>query len=293
MRIGIGTGTGLLDPGPFGDVIDAVEELGFDSIWLPEVLTTPGVDPIVGLAWAAAYSPTVKLGTTMLVTGQNVVALAKRLASLDRLAAGRLLLTLVPGLGLPAERAALEATPGARAAAIEETVPLLRKLWSGTPVTHHGSVANFDEVTLTLRPVQDPLELWLGGTAPDALTRCGRLGDGWLPARCSPETAAAGRAIVEQAATEAGRSISPEHFGVSLAYATAELDDGMLAALVRRRGDEDPRTLVPIGYEQLRSTLERFIEVGFSKFVLRPIGIPDPLPVELTRLAAHVADLQT
>jgi alkanesulfonate monooxygenase SsuD/methylene tetrahydromethanopterin reductase-like flavin-dependent oxidoreductase (luciferase family) len=98
VRIGIGTGAASASPVELGAVVDAIEDLGFDSLWLSEVLTAPSVDPMVGLAWAAARRPTLKLGTTMLLPGRNVVRLAKQLAALDVLSGGRLLVTFVPGL---------------------------------------------------------------------------------------------------------------------------------------------------------------------------------------------------
>jgi probable F420-dependent oxidoreductase len=293
VRIGIGTGLGAAGPDELAAVVDAIADHGFDSIWLPEILTGPGPDPLVGLAWAAAYSPSIKLGTTMLVTGQNVVHLAKSMASLDVLSSGRLLLTLVPGLALAPERSAIGVAPIRRAAAIEETMPLLRRLWAGETVTHHGDFADLDAVTLGLLPHQTPLELWLGGLVPAALERCGRLGDGWLPALCTPDEAAAGREVIDAAAAKAGRAISGEHFGVSLAYTHAPLDEHARAGLSQRARGHDLDELVPVGLDALRRQLERFIAVGFSKFVVRPTGPVTSWDEELARLDVAVGDLQT
>ena len=78
VRIGIGMGvtTGGTDAS-FARIIDDLDELGFDSVWLPEVLTAATLDPLVGLAFAAAHNPRLKLGTTMLLPGRNPVRLAK------------------------------------------------------------------------------------------------------------------------------------------------------------------------------------------------------------------------
>src|SRR2546422_11365732 len=81
---------------------------------------------------------------------------------------------------------------------------------------HDGAVGSFRDVKLSPVPVQQPLEVWLGGTVPAALERCGRLSDGWLPSLCTPEEAAHGRGVIEDAAAQAGRTISPEHLGVSI-----------------------------------------------------------------------------
>src|SRR3989440_1032884 len=224
IRIGVGAAGASSTPEALAELVTAIDDLGFDSLWLSEVLTGPVLHPVGGLAWAAASNPRVKLGTTMLLPGRNVLRLAKQLASLDVLCRGRLLVTLVPGLTYAPEREAIGVEPKRRGALIDEALPLLRRLWVGETVSHEGAAGSFRGVKLSPLPVQQPLEVWLGGTAPAALERCARLSDGWLPSLCTPEEAAAGRVVIEDAAATAGRSISGEHFGMSIGYASVPLD---------------------------------------------------------------------
>jgi probable F420-dependent oxidoreductase len=291
IRIGIGVASASSNPETLGEIVTAIDELGFDSLWLSEVLTGPVIDPAIGLAWAAASNPRLKVGTTMLLPGRNVLRLAKQLASLDALSQGRLLVTLVPGLTYAPERDAIGVEPRRRGAVIDEAMPLLRRLWAGETVSHEGTLGSFKEVRLSPLPVQQPLEMWLGGTAPAALERCGRLSDGWLPSLCTPEEAAAGRVVIDEAAAKSGRSISREHFGMSIGYATAPIDPAMARTMTARR----PRSveLTPVGLPAVREKLQRFIDVGFSKFVLRPIAAPASWRAELDALAGAVGDLQT
>jgi probable F420-dependent oxidoreductase len=291
IRIGVGAATAASTPEALAEIVTGLDELGFDSLWLSEVLTGPVLDPAVGLAWAAASNPRVKLGTTMLLPGRNVVRLAKQLASLDVLCRGRLLVTLVPGLTYAPEREAIGVEPKQRGAVIDEALPLLRRLWAGETVSHAGAAGTFRDVKLSPLPVQQPLEVWLGGTVPAALERCGRLSDGWLPSLCTPQEAAAGRVVIDEAAAKAGRSISPEHFGMSIGYASAPIDPATARVMAARR----PRSveLTPVGWPALRERLQRFIDVGFSKFVLRPIVAPASWRAELEALASAVGDLQT
>ncbi|MGH3157487.1 MAG: LLM class flavin-dependent oxidoreductase, partial [Streptosporangiaceae bacterium] len=169
---------------------------------------------------------------------------------------------------------------------IERTLPRLRRWWAGEEV---------DGVRVLPRPVQDPLEVWLGGLAPASLARCGRIADGWLGASCTPGQAGQARAAINDAARQAGREVDPEHFGLSIAYTHHPLDDRQLAALAARTRNRaaDPRTLVPVGYDALRAMLQSFIAEGMSKFVLRPMSAPTSWPQELPALAQAVADLQT
>ena len=291
IRIGVGAAGAASSPDGLAELVTGLDDLGFDSLWLSEVLTGPVIDPMVGLAWAAASNPRLKVGTTMLLPGRNVIRLAKQLASLDVLCRGRLLVTLVPGLTYAPEREAIGVEPKRRGAVIDEALPLLRRLWAGETVSHEGVAGSFRDVKLSPLPVQQPLEVWLGGTAPAALERCGRLSDGWLPSQCTPEEARAGRAVIEDVAAKAGRAISPEHFGMSLGYARDPIDPQMAKVMTARR----PRSveLTPVGLPALRAVIERFIAVGFSKFVVRPIVAPKSWRAELEALSGAVGDLQT
>lgn len=286
VRIALGLGGAELSADDFAALVADLAGLGFDSLWISEILTGPGPDPLIALTTAAQLHPKLKLGTTMLLPGRNEIRLAKSLATLDVLSRGRLLLTFVPGLAYGPERDAVGVPVGQRADAIERTLPRLRRWWAGQEV---------DGVTVRPRPVQDPLEPWLGGLAPASLARCGRIADGWLGASCTPAEAASARSAINAAAEQAGRGIDPEHFGMSIGYTREPLDDRQLAALAARtRGrDIDPRVLVPVGYGALREALEQFIAVGMSKFVVRPMSVRGSWHEELAGLAEAVSGLQT
>jgi probable F420-dependent oxidoreductase len=293
IRIGVGTGGAGLGGRALAALADDLAALRFDSLWLSEVLTGPGVDPLVGLAWAGAHNPTLKLGTTMLLPGRNPVRLAGQIAALDHLSGGRFLVTFVPGLARGPEREAVGVAPLDRGAAMEETLPLVRRLWAGETVTYDGPAGRFTDVSISPLPAQDPFEVWFGGMARASLERCGRLADGWLPSLCAPEEAAAGRRVVEDSAAEAGRKISEEHFGISIGYARTALDDRTRAALEARARGRKLVDVAPVGLDALRELIQRYVAVGFSKFVVRPLVLPGDWRRELDELAEGVLDLQT
>jgi probable F420-dependent oxidoreductase len=295
VRIGISAGGESLGPDAMVALGQAIAGTGFDSLWLPEVLTRPGPDPLVGLAWVSGACPGLKIGTTMLLPGRNLVWLAKAVASLDVLSRGRFLLTFVPGLSLGGEQSAIGIPSAARGEQMDDALPVLRRLWTGEVVSHDGPAGSFTDVAVSPQPVQDPFDVWLGGNVPAALERCGRLADGWIPAFCTAADAAAGKAVIDRVAGEHGRAISPEHFGVSLAYAPEGTDVAALASspLARRARGRPLEDIIPVGLPGLRSMLEQYLEAGFSKFIVRPTAPPQEWPRELELLADAVGDLQT
>jgi probable F420-dependent oxidoreductase len=284
MKVRIGVAVGGRSSLPierFGDVVDQLDELGFDSIWLPETFLTGSVDPLVGLAYTAARVRRLKLGTHLVTPGRNPYALAKALAQLDRLSGGRLLLTFVAGVNDPAERAAQGLPDGDRTTWFDEHLPRIRRWWVGEEV---------EGLTLDSNPLQEPLEVWLGGKAPKALTRVGRLGDGWLPGGITLDDAVAGRLTVDAAASAAGRTISDEHFGINLSYAIAGAPP-VPAPPARVVGDT--RDIIAPSLDALPELVGRWVDAGFTKLVVRPTSPPDDWSVELGRLADAVVGLQT
>src|SRR5207245_5309918 len=138
IRSGVGAGGASSTPDALAELVTALDDLGFDSLWLSEVLTAPVLDPVVGLSWAAASNPRLKLGTTMLLPGRHVLRLAKQLASLDLLCKGRLLVTLFPGSTTPPGAVATAAVPSRAAASIERPLRLLRRLGAAEPWSTEG-----------------------------------------------------------------------------------------------------------------------------------------------------------
>jgi probable F420-dependent oxidoreductase len=293
VRIGIGISGGGLEPDALERLSSALLAERFDSIWISDLMSQPGLDPFVSLAWLSGRLPRLKLGMTFLLPGWHPLRLARQLASLDRLSGGRLLLVAVPGLAVGTEATAIGVPPTQRGAVIDTQLPLVRALLAGDAVDLDSPAGLTEGLRLEPPALQQPLSIWLGGSLPSALDRCGRLGDGWLPAMTTPAEAAAGRLVIDEVATAHGRQIDPEHFGVSIGYATGPLDERLVSSLRARAKREDLDGLVPVGLPALRALLEEFVDVGFSKFVLRPLGPVTDWPGELRRLAAAVGDLQT
>jgi probable F420-dependent oxidoreductase len=290
IRIGYGLGTRApTEAGSFASLVDGLERLRFDSLWLSERLTGPCPDPMVGLAVAAGRTSRIKLGTSVQVLpGRNPVDVAKAWATLDRLAGGRALPAFGLGTPDPREHAAFGITRSERAARFDRDLAVIRRLWTGE--------ATEGDVSLRVLPQQQPLDVWLGGHAPSELRRVGRLADGWLPSFCTPDDVARGREVIEATAEEHGRAIDPEHFGVLLPYVGdgggGVVPDLVAAAVRARRPDVDPNEVIPTGLAGVRAAIERFLAVGASKFVLVPVGEPASWDDELGSVAEAVLPLQ-
>ncbi|HEX2578430.1 MAG TPA: TIGR03619 family F420-dependent LLM class oxidoreductase [Aquihabitans sp.] len=296
VRIGFGLGTQTLGgEGPsFASLVDALEELRFDSLWLSDRLTGHAPDPLTALAFAAGRTERLKLGTSVLVLpGRNPVVLAKEMASLDRLSDGRFLPAVGLGAADPVEHGAFGVARAERSPWFDEALGLMRRLWTEDRVTHEGERFTVRDLTIRPKPVQAPLEVWLGGQAPSELRRVGRVGDGWLPSFCTVADVAEGWPVVTASAAEQGRSIDPEHLGALVAYARTEVPDPVRALLARRRPGLDPRDVVPVGLGSLRHRLEELVAVGASKFVVLPLEEPDDWHAEVSAVADAVGDLQT
>jgi len=295
VRIGFGLGTGAFDAACFGELIDGLEELGFDSLWMSERVTGPPLDPLMALAVAAGRSRRLKLGTSVLVLpGRNPVLLAKELATLDQLSGGRALPAFGLGTAQGTDHQAFGVLREERAPIFDEALPLIRRLWTEEEVTHHGARFHLDGVKLLPKPVQSPPDVWLGGRAASELRRVGRLGDGWLPSFSTPAEAAAGRSVVEEAAAGAGRSIDPEHWGALVLYSEGDLPEALASLLAARRPGMDPAEVVAQGPDGLRRLLQDWVDHGFSKLVVVPLATSSSAIVSgLPALADAVLDMQT
>jgi probable F420-dependent oxidoreductase len=225
--------------------------------------------------------------------GRNPALLAKEWASLDRLSNGRALPAFGLGNPIAAEHQAFGVAREDRSSIFDEALPLLRRLWTEDDVHHDGKWFQYDGLTVHPKPAQGALDVWLGGRAPSELRRCGRLGDGWLASFFTPTDCAAGRPVIEAAAEQDQRAIDPEHFGAMVSYAHGELPGALRERLAVLRPELDPADLVPIGLDALRARLAEYVDVGFSKLVLVPLGEPDDWDAELGRVADAVLDLQT
>ncbi len=269
IRVGVAPGLGT-GPAQFTGLAELTEAAGVDSLWLSEVVYSPDVDPLIGMTHALARTERLKLGTGVaILPGRNPVLVAKQLVTLAGLAPKRVL----PVFGLlpaqPAERALFPVPEGRRAAVFDESLALLRLLLEQDNVSFDGEFFQVDGVTIGPRPAKR-LDVWVGGAAPAALRRAGRLSDGWLGSFHTPEQSRTARLAIQEAAAEADREIESDHFGLSMVLALHGIPDRLRAVAQQRNPGRPATDLVPTSWAEARRMIEQHVEAGLTKFVVRP-----------------------
>jgi probable F420-dependent oxidoreductase len=199
--------------------VRAAEAAGFDSVWAgehvilpdpqappsPMAPQDPALDALLALTWAAAHTSTVRLATGIIILPQrNPVVLAKQIASLDVLSAGRF--TFGVGVGyLEPEFRAIGADFQRRGAVTDEFVAAMQHLWYDEHPEFHGRFADFTGVDAYPRPVQRPIPIVYGGHSKAAYRRAVARGHGWYGFALKPDDVAASLAGLAAAATEVER----------------------------------------------------------------------------------------
>jgi probable F420-dependent oxidoreductase len=172
---------------------------------------TPFYDPLVTLAYVAAATERVRLGTSVLVVPyRHPLLIARSAANIDQLSGGRLFLGI--GVGWAQEEFdALDLRFAARGRCTDEYLDLMRRCWTEETVEHEGEFSSFPAVHTGPPPAQpDGIPIWVGGESPKALRRAVERGDVWHPLRpAAGWLEQVGLPALRRAAEEAGRQPPP------------------------------------------------------------------------------------
>lgn len=225
--LGIATGTeGLMYPIPYADVRDVVdisvlaEQLGFDSVWGNDHITTQQYvydhfgcqpryyAPLLTLAAIGERTSTLKLATGLLVIPfRNPAVVAKELATLDHLSNGRLLV----GVGLGAYREEFEAEFGGKAKDMvrgkmfDESIEMIHRIFTEEKISQTGTYFDLQSIQSFPKPVQAPFPFYFGGNSDKGLSRTVKYGQGWLPFDLTVEEIEGGVAKLREKCEAAGR----------------------------------------------------------------------------------------
>ena len=145
----------------------------------------------------------------------------------------------------------------------DESLQLLRAVLENDTVEFHGRFFDVSAASVGTRPPV-PLDIWLGGSAPAAFRRIGRLADGWLGSFLTAAEARAGRESIERAAAEAGRADRARPLRAQPAVADGGLPEAALAAVRQRRPDADPAELLAGDWPTLHRRIDGLVAAGLS-----------------------------
>ncbi|CAN5521331.1 hypothetical protein BH10ACT3_BH10ACT3_11750 [soil metagenome] len=294
------------------DLLQQIEELGFDSVWFGDHVVVPDyasalmsadwLEPISRCLIGLGRTRTLRFGTEVLVAPyRNPVLVAKMLATADALSGGRL--TAAFGVGyLRGEFEALGSPPyDERGAVTDEYLDVIRTLWaSDGPTSFQGTYVSFEDILFGPRPSQDPMPLWVGGNAQAALQRAAKFGTGWHPLFPTAEQYREARSRIEQLrAADPDTDSSP--FTFSYSCGTTKLLDSPTGPYVTGSWadfgdipddfsyappmptDDEGRPHFMGTVDQVSNDIERYAEAGVEHFVLRfATGGPETTPAQMS-----------
>jgi len=241
---------GRVEAAPLLALASQIEAAGFDSVWVGDsLIARPRFEPLTLMAAAAAITRRVRLGTAVLLPAlRHPLLLAHAVASLDRIAEGRVVLGVGVASDNPPVRREFEAAGvpfGERVGRLVQGLALCRRLWSVRGPDERVSFASkywtLDGVQVLPtphRPGGPPI--WMGGNAPGALRRAGETADGWFPNSATADVFAEGWRQVQAHARQAGRADAV----TAAIYLTLCLDDD------RARAEDTMRRFIEGYYAQ-------------------------------------------
>lgn len=283
----IAVGLGLADF-PFSDAkaywrwVALCEDGGVDSLWQTDRLVSrrPILECITTMAALAGATRRIKFGMNVASVGlRDPLLLAKQCATIDVLSEGRLL----PAFGIGNVRAPDWQATGigtkGRGRRTNEGLQLISRLWTEDAVDFDGDFYQYKGASISPKPVQKKIPLWLGGSSEAAIKRTARFGTGWVAGFETPEETAPTIAAIRQATAEAGRRIADDHYGAAFAFRFGKWTDAPVARTAeayKERSGRDPRQAIVAGdNDDIMHRLGDYIAAGASKFILRPIGADD------------------
>lgn len=269
-----------------------VEAMGLDAIWVEDRILHPAhlADSLTLLSWAAANTQRVRLGTAVLILNlRQAPIVARQISTLDHLSGGRISLGVSIG-GRPEEYKALGLPIDKRVTLFRENIKILRELFNGLPVTHHGKF--FDIEDAVVKPaVQVPI--LIGAIAEKAIRRAGELGDGWIMGPFgSIKEFRAGWKIARAGARLAGRK--PDdliagrllYVAIDENYKNARTNMGkFLHGYYGSDFDVDKHAIIGSA-EYVRDCLQEHVNAGITHLML---GLPSLDSAQLRDLAEKVA----
>jgi probable F420-dependent oxidoreductase len=286
------------------DLVGLVDRCGYDSMWVGDhvAFTIAIFDPLMQLAQAAVLSRRLVFGTDVyLLPLRHPTPVAKQVSTLDHLTEGRFIFGVGVGGEFPKEYEACGVPLSERGARLSESLTVMRKLWTGEPVSHAGKFFTFEGVKMQPPPRQPGgPPIWCGGRADPALRRIGRMTDGWMSYVVTPDMYRQGLEKIAMAASEAARTFD-RGFGTAHLLFT-RIDDTYEKALdaatvsLSQRYAMDFRKAAQrycaLGTPQdVVETIFKFQQAGVRHLILDFVGPYEERDQQIERFAAEAMPL--
>lgn len=280
IRAGLGIANfPFADAAGFWRWVDLCEAGGVDSLWQSDRMVgpEPNLECLSVMAALAARTRRMRFGMNVASLGhRDPFVVAKACATIDVLSEGRLLPAFGVGSAVGADYRARGLPTKGRGRRTDEALELISRLWGEPSVDFEGEHYRYEGACIAPRPLQDPMPLWVGGSAGAAIERTARWGTGWQAGLDTPEQVAPVIAAIRRRSAELGRPIPEDHYGAGFGFRFGRVDDVVsrahLEALGRRLG-RDPLPWVAIGdADTVLDRLRAYREAGAQKFVLRPLA---------------------
>ncbi|MDG2277571.1 MAG: LLM class flavin-dependent oxidoreductase [Pseudomonadales bacterium] len=294
--MGIGAGIGIAnfnlgDARGFWKWVDLCDNGGVDSIWQSDRIidAVPNLEAMSVMAALAGGSKNLKFGMNVASLGlRNPILTAKQCATIDVLSEGRLLPAFGVGSALSRDFTATGTPTKGRGKRTDEGLQIMSRLWSEDKVSFAGEYYQLDEATIAPKPVQNPLPLWVGGSAKQAVERTATWGTGW---QAGIENAADVKPVIsaiKARAAELGRNIAADHFGAGFGFRFGAPDDPIVTKynemLTKRLGKAPSGFSAVGGVAEMMALVHDFHDAGVHKFILRPIASGADEMIEQTKL---------
>jgi probable F420-dependent oxidoreductase len=276
--------------------VDLCEAGGVDSLWQTDRLVSrqPILECMATMAALAGRTRRLRFGMNVVSLAlRDPVLLAKQCATIDVLSQGRLLPAFGIGSPLGPEWQALNIDTRTRGKRTDEALEIIARLWREDSVDFAGTHYRLAGASISPKPVQPDLPMWIGGGSEAAIRRTARYGTGWQAGGEMPADAGKIVAAIKRATAEAGRSIDEDHYGAGFPFYFGNANDSVvpsaMAAYAKRTG-RDPQGYFAIGDERaIFDRVAEYADVGVAKFILRPIG--DDVVGQTRRLIEKVLPL--
>lgn len=289
---GIGIANFTFDDGKgFWDWVNLCDNGGIDSIWQSDriIEKAPNLEVMSVMAALAGGSKKLKFGMNVASMGlRDPVLTAKACATIDVLSGGRLLPAFGVGSALSRDFIATGRDTKGRGKRTEESLQIMSALWREDRVNFQGDYYQLIDATISPKPVQSPMPLWVGGSAPQAIARTARWGTGW---QAGIESAAEIKPVIEAIkinAGELGRKIDDDHFGAGFGFRFGKQSDPMVQKyneVLEKRLGKDPAAYSAVGgVDEMMAMVEDFHASGAHKFILRPIASGTADMIEQTQM---------